>query len=321
MSSLRRHPLAPPFAAPPVTSPLRAAIPRTAMKPPMRARLVPARFLPGPGPGPGRARAAWSAREKRALLAALRAQAALGLPEPLSRPLRERLPRRSEAEIAALVQRLRGRAAREAVRTRYRQCLEQLRRRRAQLPAPIEVWLELAEALAEGLEEVTAAAFSQVLTVAATEPLTLLHSVPPHPPSPVALTEQGGAAPGAPPDPPAQPLLPGDFTIDFQRVYEYLARLCRGGKGPPLPPAESAVLLALLGSLPPELGALDCAALHSHLRGSYSTLTAPCPPGTVPPGPPTTPGPPLAGWRGVGLCPLNLFLVPLRLLARADASG
>uniref|UniRef100_A0A8C8AD06 Uncharacterized protein n=1 Tax=Otus sunia TaxID=257818 RepID=A0A8C8AD06_9STRI len=44
---------------------------------------------------------------------------------------------------------------------------------------------------------------------------------------------------------------------------------------------------------------------------------APCPPGTDPVAPGTAPG----GWGGVGLCPLNLFLVPLRLLARAGPSG
>ncbi|XP_074991153.1 snRNA-activating protein complex subunit 2 isoform X1 [Calonectris borealis] len=299
------------------------------MKPPLRPRLAPARYVTGPGAAaePERPRAAWSVREKRALLAALRAQAALGLPELQPRPLRDRLPRRSEAEILSFLCRLRGRAAREAVRTQFRHCLEQQRRRRAQLPAPIEVWLELAETLAEGLEEATAAAFSQVLTVAATEPLSLLHSVPPHPAGSAARPDAGGSAPGTPvtpPSPPPQPRAPGGFAVNFQRVYEYLGRLCRGGKGPPLPPGESAVVLALLGSLPPELGALDRAALRAHLRAAYGALTAPRPPAPGPPpapaGPPA-PGPPSSGWGGVGLCPLNLFLVPLRLLARAEPSG
>ncbi|XP_066841471.1 snRNA-activating protein complex subunit 2-like isoform X2 [Anser cygnoides] len=132
------------------------------MKPPPRPRLVPARFAEAPA---GRPRAAaWSLREKRSLLAALRAQAALGLPELQARPLRESLPRRSEAEILGLVSRLRGRAAREAVGTQHRACLEEQRRRRARRPAPIEVWLELAQTLAEGVEEAAAAAFSQGLS-------------------------------------------------------------------------------------------------------------------------------------------------------------
>ncbi|XP_067171121.1 snRNA-activating protein complex subunit 2-like [Apteryx mantelli] len=151
------------------------------MKPPLRTRLTPARYVTGPGAAaaaPEPPRAAWSAREKRALLGALRAQAALGASELEPRRLRERLPRRSEAEILAFVSHLKGRVAREAVRTEYRQCLEEQRRRRAEIPAPIEVWTDLAEKLSEQLEEATVAAFSQVLTIAAAEPLSLLRSVP-----------------------------------------------------------------------------------------------------------------------------------------------
>lgn len=141
-------------------------------------------------------------------------------------------------------------------------------------PLSPQVWLELAETLGEGLEEVTAAAFSQVrggrggagcvggnqgqcvpvpdpprarrtplrcplqvLTVAATEPLNLLHSVPP--PRPPALPEEGrGDTAGTPPRTPPPPAPPsGDFAVDFARLYEFLARLCRGGGAPPLPPA------------------------------------------------------------------------------------
>lgn len=74
----------------------------------------------------------------------------------------------------------------------------------------------------------------QVLTVAATEPLTLLRSVPPHPTAP---PHRGEEAPGDPAAPPQPPDPPGGFAVDFQRVYEYLGRLCRGGKGPAPPPA------------------------------------------------------------------------------------
>ncbi|XP_035169976.1 snRNA-activating protein complex subunit 2 [Oxyura jamaicensis] len=107
------------------------------MKPPPRPRRVPARFAEAPA---GRPRAAaWSLREKRSLLAALRAQAALGLPELQARPLRESLARRSEAEILHLVSRLRGRVARMAVGTQHCACLEEQRHHRARRPAPIEV--------------------------------------------------------------------------------------------------------------------------------------------------------------------------------------
>lgn len=95
----------------------------------------------------------------------------------------------------------------------------------------------------------------------------------------------------------------------------------RGGSLTPRYPPEAAVLLALLGSLPQELGALDRTALDSHLRGSYSALTAPHPPATAPTAPLAPGTAPTDGWKGVGLCPLNLFLVPLRLLARTGPSG
>ncbi|XP_075597702.1 snRNA-activating protein complex subunit 2, partial [Balearica regulorum gibbericeps] len=162
----------------------------------------------------------------------------------------------------------------------------------------------------------------QVLTVAATEPLNLLRSVPPRP----AATDEagetlaGGGHPATPRFSP-RPDVPEGFAVDFQKVYEYLAQLCRGAKGPALPPGESAVVLALLSSLPPELSALDRVALRSHFRGVYGALTAPRFPETDPPSTPSQPGTPESGWRGIGLCPLNLFLVPLRLLGRAEASG
>ncbi|KAM9514271.1 snRNA-activating protein complex subunit 2 [Guaruba guarouba] len=146
------------------------------MKPPLRPRWAPSRFVTAQTE-PERSRSAWSEREKRALLAALRAQSASGLPDIQTRPLRERLPRRSEAEIRGFLCRLRGRAAREALCGQYRHCLGQRRRR----PAPIEVWLELAAVLSEGLEEAVTAAFGQVFTVAGTEPLSL--SLPPPRPS------------------------------------------------------------------------------------------------------------------------------------------
>ncbi|XP_062454899.1 snRNA-activating protein complex subunit 2-like [Rhea pennata] len=240
------------------------------MKPPLRTRLAPARYVTGPGAAaPEPPRAAWSAREKRALLGALRAQAALGAAELDPRRLRERLPRRSEAEILAFVSHLKGRVAREAVCTEYRQCLEEQRRRRAEVPAPIEVWTDLAEKLSEQLEEATAAAFSQVLTVAGTEPLSLLRSVRP----PERRDASGAGAP--------------DFAVDFEKVYGYLALVARGGRAPPPPPpGEAAVLLALLASLPPELAALDRAGLGGHLRRAYGDLAAPRPPPGEPHGGP-----------------------------------
>lgn len=226
-------------------------------------------------------------------------------------------------------------------------------------PVPPQVWLELAQTLGGGLEGATSAAFSQVrvgvfwvffwgggfgvsppiqgcvspphvrhcppqvLTVAATEPLNLLHSVPPRAVPPPHRDV------GTPPRPPT-------FAVSIPRLYEHLELLNRGGTVPPLPPGgecgerggrgspggvltcvspppEAAVLLALLSALPRELGALDVPALREHLRGSWGVLSAP----RAPPDPsPGNGDPPPRGWRGVGICPLNLFLLPLRLLER-----
>ncbi|NXX26160.1 SNPC2 protein, partial [Nicator chloris] len=106
----------------------------------------PARFLEPP-PSPERPqRGPWGLHEKRALLEALEALARCGLPEQLlPAALREKLPRRSEEEL----------------------------------------WQDLAETLVGGaLEGPPSAAFSQVLTVAGTEPLTLEHSRAPQNPGP-----------------------------------------------------------------------------------------------------------------------------------------
>ncbi|XP_048198066.1 snRNA-activating protein complex subunit 2 [Perognathus longimembris pacificus] len=141
------------------------------MKPPQRRRAAPARYrgeLTGPTP--------WNPREKRQLLRLLQARRAQ--PEPDAAELARELPGRTEAEIRDFLQQLKGRVIREAFR---RECPQKPRHREAQPPAPIEVWMDLAEKITGPLEEALTAAFSQVLTIAATEPLSLLHSKPPKP--------------------------------------------------------------------------------------------------------------------------------------------
>jgi snRNA-activating protein complex subunit 2 len=105
---------------------------------------------------------------------------------------------------------------------------------------------------------------------------------------------------------------------------------------PPLP--ESAVVLDLLMSLPEELPRLPCTALAEHMAETYARLMAPQPsphdgsprPGAEDGGPgirgPEEPGQvtPQASeprelkstWQAAGICPLNPFLVPLKLLGR-----
>ncbi|XP_053824562.1 snRNA-activating protein complex subunit 2 isoform X3 [Vidua chalybeata] len=244
------------------------------MKPPRRPRLIPARFL-RLSPSPERPqRGPWGLREKRALLEALRAEAQRGLPEQrLAAALRERLPRRSEEEIRALLVRLRGRAAREALTSKFRNFLRFQRRVRA----PIQVWQDLAETLVGGvLEGPPRAAFSQVLTLAATEPLTLDHSRPPQnsgTPPHLEPSQNSGTPPevGTPQNS-GSPQSRGGLQVDFGRIYEFLARISAGGEGPPLPPAEAAVVLSLLGGSRSQTG-----GSQSHFGDPSSNLGFPVP--------------------------------------------
>ncbi|KAM6218247.1 snRNA-activating protein complex subunit 2 [Rhynchocyon petersi] len=310
------------------------------MKPPKRQRTAPARYL-----GTVTSPVAWSLREKRQLLRLLQAQR--GQPEPNVSELAGGLPDRSEDEIQHFLQQLKGRVAREAI-----QRLHPGGRR--QLPAPIEVWTDLAEKIVGPLEEPLTAAFSQVFTIAATEPFSLLYSQPPKPTQargkPLLLSNPQGQetsgptapapdTPNLPSEPPAGPSSKIAFTVDFEKIYKYLASLCRSGPEPELSAAESSVVLDLLLSLPEELTRLPCTALAEHMTSAYLRLTAPQPdpasenpePGTEgggstdheEPSHTTTqvpenvgPSEPKSAWQAAGVCPLNPFLVPLELLGQ-----
>ncbi|XP_060629261.2 snRNA-activating protein complex subunit 2 [Anolis sagrei] len=247
------------------------------MKPPSRRRSAPARYDLGP------AAQVWTDREKRRLLRALRAQAQT--PGPL-RPelLKKYLSSRSESEIMEFVDLLKERVAKEAVKAEYRH--RQRKQKDTPIPAPIEVWTELAEKMTGCLEDAVTAAFSQVLTIASTEPLCLLHSVPPKPvevkttrcSSPTvhnknksnekaqeAVVSSNGEL---------TPVENSEFQVDFEKIYKYLSVISRGSKAPELPPGESAVLLDLLLSLPEELKCLDFKKLKSHMFKCYRELNA-----------------------------------------------
>ncbi|XP_012888995.1 PREDICTED: snRNA-activating protein complex subunit 2 isoform X2 [Dipodomys ordii] len=176
-----------------------------------------------------------------------------------------------------------------------RQLLRLLQARRAQ-PEPDAA--ELARELPSRTE-------AEVLTIAATEPLSLLHSKPPKPTKargkllllnstrgqddlkprvPDPTPEASGPTPGAPgtPSPSAEASGPdpvasteGDFTVDFEKIYKYLSFSCRSGRSLELSAAESAVVLDLLLSLPEELSRLPCTALMQHMEETYARLTAP----------------------------------------------
>ncbi|XP_043382992.1 snRNA-activating protein complex subunit 2 isoform X5 [Chelonia mydas] len=252
------------------------------MKPPLRTRSAPTRYETGPPARHAPARAPWTAQEKRHLIKALKAQAPQG--ELQAELLREHLPRRSEAEILAFIHQLKGRVAREAIQMEYRRCREEQRCKEAEILAPIEV-----------------------LTIAVTEPLSLLHSVPQKltraaekkvlpnsssqhaaSPAPDDAARNGDAAPGPPAAAPSSSTStdsgvheePEKFSVDFEKIYKYLSMLSRDIKVPELSPYESAVVLDLLMSLPEELSNLDYDGLKRHMHRSYRELTAQQPDGS-----------------------------------------
>lgn len=310
-------------------------------------------------------------------------QARRGQPEPDAAELAQELRGRSEAEICRFIQQLKGRVVREAIQKVKPGGREGPRHQETQLPAPIEVWMDLAEKLTGPLEEALTAAFSQVLTIAAAEPPSLLHSKPAKPtkacgkalvflsnqdeqkdpapegsgPVPITAADPAHEASVLGPeasglasevtipdcDAPAKSLAGSsterDFAVDFEKIYKYLSFSSRGGHGPELSAAESAVVLNLLMSLPEELSHLPCTALVEHMTKTYAQLMAPQTslsgekrprPGTEDGGTDST-GPeepdqsnpqtsetiePRLAWKAVGICPLNPFLVPLDLLSQ-----
>lgn len=239
-------------------------------------------------------------------------QAQRGQPEPDAAELAKELRGRSEAEICRFIQQLKGRVVREAIRKVQTGGRGGPRRQETQLPAPIEVWMDLAEKLTGPLEEALSAAFSQVLTIAAAEPLSLLHSKPGKPtkacgralvflntqeaqkdpapegsgPEPMTAADPtreasvpepkaSGTNPDAPTESVAGSSTERDFAVDFEKIYKYLSSSSRCGHGPELSAVESAVVLNLLMSLAEELPHLPCTALVDHLTKTHAQLMAP----------------------------------------------
>ncbi|KPP78294.1 snRNA-activating protein complex subunit 2-like [Scleropages formosus] len=103
-----------------------------------------------------------------------------------------------------------------------------------------------------------------------------------------------------------------DYIVNFENIYHFLNALNKKAKEPILTPMESAVVLDLLLSLPEELRLLDCQALQSHLRQNLADAESSLASPSLGPGAGQK-----ADWSTVGLCPLNPFMIPLKLLARS----
>ncbi|XP_072255477.1 snRNA-activating protein complex subunit 2-like isoform X2 [Pyxicephalus adspersus] len=143
------------------------------MKPPSRRRSAPVRFE-GADAAPARTapiRLAWLGKEKMELLRGLKAQVNQKVPNP---PVQGR----SKSQVASYIAWLRSRAAREAVQTVYKNWVKERKAQEAEPPAPIELWTDLVSRMSGPAEKAMAAAFSQMLTIASTEPVTLQHSIP-----------------------------------------------------------------------------------------------------------------------------------------------
>ncbi|KAM7142432.1 snRNA-activating protein complex subunit 2 isoform 1-T1 [Molossus nigricans] len=318
------------------------------MKPPQRRRAAPVRYL-----GEVTDTTVWSTREKRQLLRLL--QMRRGQPEPDAAELARELPGRSESQIRDFLQQLKGRVAREAIQRVHPGGLKGQRHLETPTPAPIEVWMDLAEKITGPLEEALIVAFSQVLTIAAVEPISLLHSKPSKPTQArgklLALNtssrqenwgpEVPGPAPETPPEFLDGPSVERDLEVDFEKIYKYLSSISHSCYGLELSASESAVVLDLLMALPEELPHLPCVALVEHMMDTYLYLMAPqsdpssrslgseaedCGTGSrvqeeasqANPWAPMNarPSKPRSVWQAAGVCPLNPFLVPLELLGQ-----
>ncbi|XP_072000756.1 snRNA-activating protein complex subunit 2 isoform X2 [Engystomops pustulosus] len=291
------------------------------MKPPTRRRSAPRRYNT---PDPLRAtttRLIWTTREKQELLRSLKRQ------------LRERTPKltvqgRSDQEVSSYFSWLCGRTAREVMQTEYGRLVRRKKIHDTQDPAPIELWTDLASRVCVNTEEAMTAAFSQMLTIAATEPVTLRHSIPCKEPPAISpqmsspdgknlhkgsseeeLSSSGEESAASKPD-------NGWNSLDFENIYKYLSKAVRGEELPNLSDFESAVVLHLLRCVPDEFQHLESPQIGLYLYEIYSFLTTEAEDEDEEAEPPSEGQPP--NWRELGFCPLNPFMMPLELLRQKE---
>ncbi|XP_075711638.1 snRNA-activating protein complex subunit 2 [Rhinoderma darwinii] len=287
------------------------------MKPPTRRRAAPRRYETPEAASGSQLRQAWTTREKKELLRSMKSQ--LGEKAPVVN-----VQGRNVVEVSSYFSWLRGRAAREAVQTEYGRMVRQKKIQDIQDPAPIELWTDLAGRICSTTEEAMSAAFSQMLTIAATEPVTLRHSIPcKEPPAISAQTSSPGGkshphkgsseeelnASGE--EPTTNNQADGWNSLDFENIYKYLSKAVKGEKLPKLSDLESAVVLHLLHCIPDQIRCLDTPQIGLYLYDTYTFLT------TQLQSPVTEEAQSESqalSWKELGFCPLNPFMMPLELL-------
>ncbi|KAA0723206.1 snRNA-activating protein complex subunit 2 [Triplophysa tibetana] len=153
------------------------------MKPPSRRRTEPSRFsLKSTEEKPtgcekrtavGSFCKGWTRKEQRSFLQALKRQKNFGS-ELDPTELQKRVPRRSLQEVEELIKLLKS----SVVQMVFQQVHSQLREERRN-KVPIEIWGDLVQKVTGSHEKTISSAFSQMLVIAATEPCSLLNSIPP----------------------------------------------------------------------------------------------------------------------------------------------
>ncbi|XP_077357565.1 snRNA-activating protein complex subunit 2 [Festucalex cinctus] len=256
------------------------------MKPPPRTRNKPVRNLSSNSePAQARRVCTWPRKEQKMLLDALRKQSSLkkksprggGSPENVDYDLlKQAVPSRSVCEIQSVVEGLQNKVISGAIlqlKTRTSTEMKAL--------APIQLWTGLARAVSGSFDAPLSKAFSQMWTVASTEPHTLRNCQPLQldaaqcKPTPAQVPVKSPVASAVVPAEQriSDTTASEDFTVDFERLYNYLGGIHKPEGKCELTPMESAVVLDLVMSLREELGFIHCQRLQRHLIQAHQNLS------------------------------------------------
>ncbi|KAG9470201.1 hypothetical protein GDO78_018650 [Eleutherodactylus coqui] len=293
------------------------------MKPPTRRRTAPRRYETPDAAQRANLRLVWTNREKMELLRGLKAQIGERRPEVT-------VQGRSNEEVSSYFSWLRSRAAREAVQAEYGKLVHQKKIQEVQDPVPVELWTDLAIRICSTTEKATTTAFSQALTIAAMEPVTLCHSIPSKEPPAISgqtssthgqslqhkgSSEEERSSSGE--EPATTNHEDGWNSLDFENIYKYLSKVVRGEELPKLSDFESAVILHLLRCIPDQFPHLHVPHIGSYLYDSYNFLTTRLESQTQEEAE-TQSESQAPNWKELGFCPLNPFMMTLKLLTQKE---